>query len=112
MYEHHSKKLLPMRQFVFRLLNHGVAVAGLMAVSLAFGIAGYMHWARLGRVDAFLNAAMLLGGMGPVNELPSRSAKVFAGVYALYSGLVFIASAGILVAPVAHRIMHKLHLGD
>ena len=112
MYEHHSRKLLPTGEFVIRLINHGAAVLALVGVSLAIGIAGYMHWAHLGRVDAFLNAAMLLGGMGPVNALPDRSAKIFAGLYALYSGLVFIASAGILVAPVAHRVLHKLHLGD
>lgn len=61
-------------------------------------------------IDAFLNTAMLLGGMGPVGDLPTSAAKIFAGCYALYAGLVFIASAGILVAPVAHRILHKLHM--
>ena len=112
MYEHHSKRLLPLRQFLIRLVRHLAAVAALIAVSLALGMAGYAYLAHLNRVDAFLNAAMLLGGMGPVNELHSNAAKIFAGFYALYSGLVFIASAGILVAPIAHRVLHKLHLGE
>ena len=73
-------------------------------------MAGYIWIAGQSPVDAFLNAAMLLGGMGPVGELPSDAAKIFAGCYALYAGIVFIASAGVLIAPVAHRVLHKLHL--
>jgi hypothetical protein len=71
---------------------------------------GYRSVAGMAWVDAFLNASMLLGGMGPVGELQTAGAKIFAGLYALYSGLVFIASAGILTAPIAHRILHKLHV--
>lgn len=73
-------------------------------------MAGYMVLAHMSVVDAFLNSAMLLGGMGPVGDLPNDASKIFAGVYALYAGIVFIASAGILVAPVAHRVLHRMHL--
>lgn len=110
MYEHHSRPLLPTAQFVRRLLTHAAWVALLVGGSLAIGIAGYMSLAHMSLVDAFLNAAMLLGGMGPVGELDNDAAKIFAGCYALYAGIVFIASAGLLIAPVAHRILHKLHL--
>lgn len=112
MYEHRSDPLLPTREFLQRVASHAALVALLMGGSLAIGIAGYMFLARLSLVDAFLNASMLLGGMGPVSELHSDAAKVFAGVYALYSGIVFVASAGILVAPVAHRLLHRMHLDD
>ena len=109
MYEPHSARLLTPFQFVRRLLHHAGLVAGLVAVSLLAGMIGY-HWlARMTWVDSFLNASMLLGGMGPVGELPTTASKIFAGLFALYAGLVFIASAVILMTPVIHRIIHKLH---
>ena len=92
------------------MLRHLGLVAALVTLSLLIGMAGYSYFADLGAVDAFLNASMLLGGMGPVAELHTDGAKIFAGIYALYSGLVFIASAGVIVAPITHRIFHKLHL--
>ena len=110
MYEHRSKALLPRRLFVVRLGQHIGWVALILGGSLAIGMAGYMGIAHFTAVDAFLDASMLLGGMGPVRELPTDAAKIFAGCFALYAGIVFIASAGILIAPIAHRVMHKLHL--
>jgi hypothetical protein len=110
MYEHRSHKLLTPREFRLRVLKHGSVVAALLAGSLIVGIAGYMTFAHMRFVDAFLNACMLLGGMGPMGDLPNDTAKYFAGFYALYSGIVFIAAAGVLVAPFAHRIFHKLSL--
>ncbi len=110
MYEHHSHKLLPTRLFLQRVAQHAGWVALIIGGSLAMGIAGFMGIAHFSAVDAFLDAAMLLGGMGPVGELSSDAAKIFAGCYALYAGLVFVASASILIAPIAHRVMHKLHL--
>jgi hypothetical protein len=107
MYEHHGHRVLSRPQFVARLFRHAGAVAVLVLASLGVGVLGYMQLAGLTWIDAFLNAAMLLGGMGPVAELHSDAAKLFAGVYALYSGLVFIACAGILVAPIAHRMLHR-----
>lgn len=110
MYEHRSKALLPTRLFLVRVAQHTGWVALLLLGSLAIGMAGYMGIAHFSAVDAFLDAAMLLGGMGPVGDLPTDAAKIFAGGFALYAGMVFVASASILIAPVAHRVMHKLHL--
>lgn len=109
MYEHRSHRPLPRSLFLQRLLRHGGIVALLVALSLALGMAGYVEFEHLGWLDAFLNSAMLLGGMGPV-DLPRTSAgKLFAGLYALYSGLVFLIAAGLLLAPVMHRVLHKFH---
>lgn len=110
MYEHRSKPLLTRAQFLWRVASHVGWVALLIGGSLLIGMAGYMTLAGQSAVDAFLNASMLLGGMGPVGDLPNDSAKIFAGLYALYCGIVFIASAGLLIAPVAHRVLHKLNL--
>lgn len=112
LYEHRSEPLLPRREFYLRVLGHILMVAALVLGSLLGGMAGYHHYAGKNWVDSFLNASMLLGGMGPVGDLPSDRAKVFAGVYALYAGLVFIASSGIIIAPIAHRILHRLHVND
>jgi hypothetical protein len=109
MYERSSAPLLTHRRFLWRLLRHGGVVVALVIVSLALGMAGYREFARMAWVDAFLNSCMLLGGMGPVGDLPTDGAKIFAGLYALYAGLVFIVSVGILLAPIAHRIFHRLH---
>ena len=112
MYEHRAARLLTPRQFVGRMARHLALVGLLVAGSLAVGMAGYMTLGQMQAVDAFLNSAMLLGGMGPVGDLPSGAAKIFAGLYALYAGLVFIASATILFAPVVHRVLHKLHVSE
>ena len=81
----------------------------LLAVSLPAGMAGYIHFESLSWRDAFLNAAMLLGGMGPVNAPQTDGGKLFAGIYALYAGLAFIVAAGVLLTPVLHRLLHKFH---
>ena len=112
MYEPHTAELLTTAQFVGRLLRHGGIVLVLIVVSLVGGMLGYVYLARMSWVDAFLNASMLLGGMGPVGDLPNEASKIFAGCYALYAGLAFIVSASILIAPVAHRVLHKLHADD
>jgi hypothetical protein len=96
-------------QFAVRLLRHLLLSTAIVAGSLAIGIAGYEHFERLDLRDAFLNAAMLLGGMGPIKTDLSPGGKVFAGAYALYAGLVFIVAAGVLLAPVVHRILHTVH---
>jgi hypothetical protein len=90
-------------------LFHILIVVGLDGVSLLIGMIGYVRLERLSWLDAFLNASMLLGGMGPVHSPITPNGKLFAGVYALYSGLVVLAGAGVLVAPVIHRVLHNLH---
>jgi hypothetical protein len=84
----------------------------LVLVSLLIGMAGYMHYEQLAWRDAFLNAAMLLGGMGPVESPHTAGGKLFAGVYALYAGLVFLVATGVVFAPVVHRLLHKFHWED
>jgi len=109
LYEHRSHQLAPRHRFALRLLRHLLISAAIIAVSLVGGVLGYEHYEHLGWRDAFLNAAMLLGGMGPIKTDLSEAGKVFAGLYALYSGLVFIVAAGVLLAPVVHRLLHSVH---
>jgi len=109
MYESRRDRPLPLGRFLERLARHVGAVLILLALALAIGMAGYSHFEGLAWRDAFLNAAMLLGGMGPVNAPQTDHGKVFAGVYALFAGLVFIFAAGILLAPLLHRLFHTLH---
>ena len=110
MFEHHSEPLLPRKEFLSRVL-HSVSFSILLVlISLAIGMLGY-HWLEgLHWIDAFLNAAMLMGGMGPVSAPLSFGGKLFAGLYALYCGLMLILVAGLLFAPVVHRSLHKFHL--
>ena len=86
--------------------------AALLTGSLGLGMLGYHHFEGLPWVDAFLNASMLLGGMGPVDMPRTESGKLFAGFYALYSGVLFLVLAAILLAPVFHRVLHRFHLED
>lgn len=96
-------------RFLRRMLGHVALVAVVLAGSLGGGMIGYAHFEGLSWRDAFLNAAMLLGGMGPVNAPVTSAGKLFAGIYALYAGLVFILVAGIIATPVAHRLLHQFH---
>jgi hypothetical protein len=109
MYEHRRVHLLTRRQFARRMAAHFAMAAGLVALSLVGGMWGYMHYEALSWRDAFVNAAMLLGGMRPVNVLHTDAGKIFAGCYALYAGLVFLVVAGLLLAPLVHRLLHRLH---
>jgi hypothetical protein len=109
MFEHHSVPLLPFRLFLLRLLRSiGLGLIAL-CISLGIGMAGYHFYESLPWVDAFVNAAMILSGMGPLNPLYTTAGKIFAGCYALYSGLIFIIITGIILAPVIHRFFHQLH---
>ena len=110
MYEQRFEPLLPRVRFIRRLARSAFVALALIATSLLIGIFGYHFIARLGWVDAFLNASMILSGMGPVDEIRGNAAKIFAGCYALFSGIVFITTAGLLLAPLMHRLMHKFHL--
>jgi len=91
------------------VLLHAAAALAVLLVSLMLGMAGYEYFEQLPWRDAFLNAAMLLGGMGPVDPLRTDAGKLFAGLYALYAGLVFLFTVGLVLTPVLHRVMHKLH---
>ena len=111
-YEPRQARPISTRRFLLRLLRHGGAVVLLIGASIAVGMWGYEHYEHLAWRDAFLNTSMLLGGMGPVESPQSPHGKVFAGCFALYAGLVFIASAGIILAPVVHRTLHHFHWTD
>jgi hypothetical protein len=101
------------RPAFYRRAGRHVAVAALIALAIdGAGTLGYRVFAHLGWIDAFLNASMILGGMGPVDRMETSSAKIFAAVYALFSGLVFIALSGIVLAPWAHRLFHWFHIDE
>jgi len=112
MYETRKQRPLARARFVRRLLAHLLVAIGLLIVSLLFGMWGYVFFENLAWRDAFLNAAMLLGGMGPVNPPQTDGGKLFAGIYALYAGLVFIITAALLFTPILHRVLHKFHWDD
>ena len=112
MFEHHSKPLLPRPKYYWRLAKSILVSAGLVAVSLSGGLAGYHFFEDLPWIDAFTNAAMILSGMGPLANPQTVGGKLFAGCYALYSGLVLILGAGIAFAPVVHRFLHRFHVDE
>ena len=112
MYERRRQPLLSRRQFLLRLLRHFWLALGLVLVSLAIGMLGYHVFEGLSWLDAFLNAAMILGGMGPVAPLQTAGGKLFAGLYALYSGMLLLVAVSILLLPVLHRLLHSFHLDD
>ncbi len=109
MYESKNQQPLASAGFARRLLGHLLVAIGLLGLSLAFGMVGYVVFENLSWLDAFLNAAMLLGGMGPVNPPQTGAGKLFAGLYALYAGLVFIVTAALLFTPILHRLIHRFH---
>ena len=108
-YERLTEPPISRRRFLQRLFSHAVGATPLVVGSLLLGMGGYSYFEHLAWRDAFLNAAMLLGGMGPVDAPHSDGGKVFAGLYALYAGLVFLVVAGLMLAPIAHRVLHKFH---
>jgi hypothetical protein len=109
MYEKRSQTPISRAHFLRRLVVQLLWASGLLAVSLAVGMVGYMKFEDMEWIDAFLNVAMLLGGMGPVNPPQSYGGKLFAGLYSLYAGLVFIVTAALLLTPVLHRLLHHFH---
>lgn len=110
LFEHRTQRLLPMRGFLRRVARFGAVGAGIVGVSLGIGAAGYHHFGPLPWVDALLNAAMILTGMGPVDRMDTTAGKLFATAYALYSGIAFLTTAAVLFAPILHRILHSLHI--
>src|SRR3982751_4246977 len=109
MYEMKSEPPLVRKVFARRLCQHAFIAVGLFAFSVALGMAGYGGFEHLSPLDSFLNTAMLLGGMGPVNAPVTNAGKLFAGLFALYAGLVFIVTAALLFTPLLHRVMHRFH---
>src|SRR4051794_23452332 len=109
LYERRARRPLSWQAFGVRMARHGALALAMTALSLAIGMAGYMFYEDLSWRDAFLNTAMLLGGMGPVDAPHSDGGKIFAGVFALYAGIVFLVVGGIVLAPVLHRLLHHFH---
>lgn len=110
MYEHRSQALVTRRVFYHRLARSLASGSIIILVALLIGMAGYHGFERLSWLDAFLNAAMILSGMGPVAPIQTTGGKVFAGCYALFSGFALLTSAAVVFAPVFHRFLHKFHL--
>lgn len=110
MYEHKSEKLLPLNQFMKRLAASSAIAFVVVGTGLLIGVLGYKYIAGLGWIDALLNAAMILTGMGPVAPMIDTPSKLFATFYALFSGVVFLSGVGIMLSPLFHRILHHFHL--
>jgi hypothetical protein len=110
MFETRSKPLLPRPSYYARLARSAAIGLVVIAVALCVGMFGYHHFEDMPWIDAFANAAMILSGMGPLTALTTAKGKLFAGFYALFSGLVFVVVMGIVFAPVVHRFMHRFHL--
>ncbi len=112
MYEHHEEPLASREVFVRRLAVNGLLALALLLFSLGIGMLGYHFLEKLSWIDSLLNASMILGGMGPVNQLQTNAGKIFASFYAIYSGVILLASVGVLAAPIFHRFLHHFHLAE
>ena len=110
MFEHKKEPLLPRHKYFQRVAKHGLIAISIILSSLTVGILGYHFFEGLSLIDSILNASMILGGMGPVNELRTNAGKIFASAYALFSGVIFLVVAGVLFAPIFHRFLHRFHL--
>lgn len=109
MYESRHQSVLSPRKFFWRVLRHSGGAVFLLLISLAIGMAGYHRLEQLSFIDSFLNATMLLGGMGPVQDMQTTAGKLFAGVYALYAGLFFIVGMAVILTPFLHRALHRFY---
>lgn len=112
LFEHRREKLIPHSQFLLRVLKSGGFSLMVLALSLGCGILGYHVFCHLGWVDSLLNASMILAGMGPVNTMDTRSGKIFASAYALFSGMAFLTIASLIISPFLHRLLHALHVEE
>ncbi len=112
MYEHKTQRLAPLHVFYKRILRNLLFAFGILSICLAIGIIGYHYTDGIPWIDSLHNASMILSGMGPVVEIKSTGGKLFASAYALFSGVAFITNIGIILAPMAHRLFHRLHLED
>lgn len=109
-YEHRHEPLIPRAAFLLRVAFHAALAVGIVLGALLVGVFGYHFIAQLSWIDSLLNASMLLGGMGPVNELHTSGAKLFASFYALFAGVVFLVGVGVIFAPIFHRFLHRFHI--
>lgn len=109
-FEHRSQPLLPRRLFVRRLFRYGTYALMVIVFSMLLGMVGYHYLDGQNWIDAYLNAAMILTGMGPVNPMSSTAAKLFSGLYAIYSGVIFLSVVAVMFTPIAHRLLHVFHL--
>ena len=112
MFEHRRQPLLARHLFISRMRRSVLTFVVILGASLALGTVGYRLAAGLPWLDALLNASMILTGMGPVNAMTTVAGKLFAAAYALFSGVAFLSSVGVLVAPVLHRFLHRFHLEE
>ncbi|ULQ55696.1 hypothetical protein KJS94_13685 [Flavihumibacter rivuli] len=112
MYEHKGQPVISRRKFLMRLSGNIVWVLVLIMISLLIGTIGFRLTNDNDWIDCFHNACMLLGGMGPVIEMRSDPAKLFSSFFSIFSGIVFITNIGVLLAPVMHRVFHRLHLEE
>lgn len=111
-YERKGEPLASRGVFLARLLGNAVVASIIIGVSVIAGVAGYHYTEHMSWLDAFANAAMIASGMGPLAPLQTVAGKWFAGIYALYSGLVLVGASGLVLAPILHRVMHSLHVAD
>jgi ABC-type phosphate transport system permease subunit len=110
MFERKTEKLAAHRVFIRRVVLYALFATAIIGISLAIGVVGYHVTEGLSWIDSLLNASMLLGGMGPVNEMHTVAGKLFASFYALFCGVVFLVAVGVLIAPAFHRFMHSFHV--
>jgi len=111
-FEHRREALLPPQQFALRMGRAMLLWLGLTFIGLLIGMAGYAASEGMGATDAFVNAAMILSGMGPVGELKTEGGKIFAGLYAIFSGLFVVIATGFVLAPILHRVLHSFHIEE
>ena len=111
-FESRTDKLAPFSIYVQRIIASLALAVALILIALSVGLFGYHFIAGFNSVDSLLEASIILGGMGPVRELPNDASKIFASIYALFSGVIFIALMGIILSPIAHRVMHKFHIDE
>lgn len=112
MYEHKKQKLAPMGTFYQRVLKNIMIALLILGVCLVIGVGGYHYWGEVGWLDSVHNASMILSGMGPVVEIKTVPGKIFSSFYAIFSGVVFITNIGVILAPLLHRLYHRLHLEE
>lgn len=112
MFEKKHQSLLPLHAFVFRIFLNLLLGIAIICISLLIGMIGYHYFEKLDWVDSFLNASMILSGMGQVTELKTEGGKIFAGCYALFSGVIFLVVIAVIMAPIFHRFMHNFLVKD